>query len=105
MAAQPSHLLEVLALRQQVGGEPGGLSVVPLFESVAELGRAASVMREVFGLTTYRAHLAVRGDRQEIMLGYSDSNKDGGYVASNWQLFRAQVELATLCREQGVELR
>lgn len=121
MAAQPSHLLEVLLLWQLADGavalpqppRPGPrspaptpqlLSIVPLFESVAELQRAAGVMEQIFAVPAYRRHLAAQGDRQEIMLGYSDSNKDGGYVASTWGLYRAQRSLAELCRARRIRL-
>jgi phosphoenolpyruvate carboxylase len=62
-------------------------------------------MRQAFALPLYRAWLASRGNCQEIMLGYSDSNKDGGYLMSNWSLYQAELGLVDLCREFGVKLR
>jgi phosphoenolpyruvate carboxylase len=78
--------------------------VVPLFETIDDLSRCAGLMRELFALPAYARHLAARGRRQQVMLGYSDSNKDGGFVAANWHLYRAQEELSAACREEGVDL-
>ncbi|QIL19684.1 phosphoenolpyruvate carboxylase [Thermomonas sp. HDW16] len=80
------------------------LDVAPLFETVDDLDAAPAVMRALFADPIYRAHLAVRGNRQTVMLGYSDSAKDGGLLASRWALQRAQVELLELAREAGVSI-
>ncbi|HZH03447.1 MAG TPA: phosphoenolpyruvate carboxylase, partial [Myxococcaceae bacterium] len=81
------------------------LDVVPLFETIEDLDQCVSVMRELWGDRDYRRHLKTRGDLQEVMLGYSDSNKDGGYLAANWYLYRAQKRLSLLAEEMGVKLR
>ncbi len=81
------------------------LDVVPLFETIADLEASAGIMRELYEDPGYRAHLAHRGDVQEIMLGYSDSNKDGGYLAANWFVYEAQTRLAELADEFSVRLR
>jgi phosphoenolpyruvate carboxylase len=81
------------------------LDFVPLFETVADLEGAAERMASLFTSDLYRLQLAARGGLQEIMLGYSDSNKDGGYWMANWALHRAQDALGRVCREHGVELR
>ena len=81
------------------------MDFVPLFETIGDLENSTSVMREAWNDPEYRAHLARRGDVQEIMLGYSDSNKDGGYLAANWFLYRAQKQLALLANECGVKVR
>ena len=81
------------------------LEVVPLFETVGDLDRAADIMRTLWKDKDYRAHLKARGGVQEVMLGYSDSNKDGGYLAANYFLFRAQRQLALLADAHGVKLR
>jgi phosphoenolpyruvate carboxylase len=81
------------------------LDIVPLFETIEDLERAPHIMRELWNEATYRAHLASRANVQEIMLGYSDSNKDGGYLAANWFLYRAQKQLAQLADECDVKLR
>ncbi len=83
----------------------GPVDLVPLFETIGDLERAPQVMRELWSDPDYRAHLARRGNLQEIMLGYSDSNKDGGYLAANWSLYRAQKQLARLADDCGVQLR
>jgi phosphoenolpyruvate carboxylase len=78
---------------------------VPLFETIDDLERAPAVMDELWQDARYGDHLRRRGNVQEIMLGYSDSNKDGGYLAANWFLYRAQKRLALLADERGVTLR
>jgi phosphoenolpyruvate carboxylase len=79
--------------------------IVPLFETIDDLGRAPAIMAELWADTAYREHLARRGGVQEIMLGYSDSNKDGGYLAANWSLYRAQQRLIEQADASGVALR
>jgi phosphoenolpyruvate carboxylase len=87
-------------------GEPARstLQIVPLFETIDDLHRCAGLMRDLFALPIYRQQLAAWGGRQQIMLGYSDSNKDGGFVTANWELYRAQRALADVCREANVTL-
>ena len=90
-------------------GHEGGsgevpLDVAPLFETVDDLEAAAGVMRALFDDPVYRRHVAARGNRQIVMLGYSDSAKDSGLMASRWALQRAQVDLMRLAREAGVRL-
>ena len=80
------------------------LDVAPLFETVDDLDAAAGVMRALFDDPVYRRHVRARGDRQIVMLGYSDSAKDSGLLASRWALQRAQVDLMRLAREAGVRL-
>jgi phosphoenolpyruvate carboxylase len=96
---EPAHLLEVLLLMKESGlAEAGGgralLRIVPLFESEESLERSAETLRVLLDLPVYRAALRAVGDEQEVMIGYSDSNKDAGYVASGWATYRAQVALA-----------
>jgi phosphoenolpyruvate carboxylase len=81
------------------------LQIVPLFETIDDLRRAADTMRDWFSLPFARGAIASLGAVQEIMLGYSDSNKDGGYVTSNWELYKAEVALVRLFRDHGVRLR
>ncbi len=80
------------------------LEVVPLFETIDDLRGCADLLRGLFANAAYARHLEVRQRRQQVMLGYSDSNKDGGYVTANWELYRAQETLAALCGEAGVHL-
>jgi phosphoenolpyruvate carboxylase len=90
------------------GEEPGrdpGLMPVPLFESIEDLRNAPSICRELWGRADYRRLLASWGSWQEIMLGYSDSNKDGGMLTSTWEIFRAHRDLHVVAREAGLKLR
>jgi phosphoenolpyruvate carboxylase len=81
------------------------MDIVPLFETIPDLQHAVGIMREVFANPAYRIQLAARGNRQMIMVGYSDSNKDGGYFTSNWSIYKAQQELWQAAEEAGIELR
>ena len=85
-------------------GSPPSLDVVPLFESSDALGAAGPILNELFRDPDYRRHLAARGDRQEVMLGYSDSNKESGFLAAAWMMHRAQEALVAVAREHGIEL-
>jgi phosphoenolpyruvate carboxylase len=80
------------------------LDVVPLFESSDALATAGPILDALLRDPEYRRHLATRGDRQEVMLGYSDSNKESGFLAAAWMLHRAQEALVQVARERGVEL-
>jgi phosphoenolpyruvate carboxylase len=106
-AAAPSDVLEVLLLMRQTGlaaagGEQAALPIAPLFEFGASLHDAAGTMATLLAQPAYRAALRSWGDCQEVMIGYSDSNKDVGYLASTWGVRRAQTELAELLRAHGV---
>jgi phosphoenolpyruvate carboxylase len=81
------------------------LRVTPLFESIEDLERAPDVLRRLLEDPFYRSSLSRSGDLQEIMLGYSDSGKDSGYVTSNWTLYKAQGRLSSVAGEYGVKLR
>ena len=82
-----------------------GVMPVPLFESIEDLQNAAEVCRELWARPDYRTLLESWGNTQEVMLGYSDSNKDGGMLTSTWEIFRAHRDLHTVAREAGVHLR
>ncbi|MCA9736535.1 MAG: phosphoenolpyruvate carboxylase [Gemmatimonadetes bacterium] len=112
MAGTVSDLLEPMVLAQAVGlwRVDGGvvhspIDFVPLFETIEDLDAASARMTELFTHPLYRRHLAARGGLQEVMLGYSDSNKDGGYWMANWALYKAQRALGEVAREAGVDLR
>jgi phosphoenolpyruvate carboxylase len=112
-----SDLVEVLLLQKETGLLEGtlrggakasakhSLMVIPLFETIADLRNAPEIMREYFALPGVEALLAHQGGEQEVMLGYSDSNKDGGFLTSNWELYRAELALVALFRERGITLR
>ena len=98
-----SNVLEVLLLAKDAGLF-GAIDIVPLFETVDDLDHAPRIMATLFENEAYRRHLEARGRRQQVMIGYSDSNKDGGYLRSNWMLFLAQRTLARLCDQYDVKL-
>jgi phosphoenolpyruvate carboxylase len=108
-AAAVSDLLEVALLLKEVGlftPETGlAMDIVPLFETIADLENSRGVMQAAFALPAYRRWVAGRGDVQEVMLGYSDSNKDGGYLTANWALHKAERMLVDVHRDAGVRLR
>ncbi len=105
-----SDLLEVLVLFKETGLMTGTLNtnshqqliVVPLFETIGDLRNAASIMADYYALAGIGAQMKRSGLDQEVMLGYSDSNKDGGLFTSNWELYRAEVALAGLFEKLGV---
>lgn len=103
MSTSASDILIMLLFAREVGVAQD-IDIVPLFETIDDLHAAPHVMRELFQNAEYRKQLDIRNNRQQIMLGYSDSNKDGGYIASNWGLYEAQESLAKVCAEFGVEL-
>lgn len=80
------------------------MSIVPLFETVADLESAPQVLEQLFNLDIYRDHLTTCEDQQTVMIGYSDSNKDGGYLTANWALYQAQEAIANICRAHGIKL-
>ena len=111
MAREPADLLRVLLLAREHGlvdltTDPprSSIDVVPLFETLGDLEAAPRVMRDMLDDPIYRRQLAARGNRQEVMLGYSDSAKDAGLLAASWGLHRAQETLAALFRDAGVQL-
>lgn len=78
------------------------LDIVPLFETIEDLAQAPDIMRALYEVEDYRNHLRKRGDKQTIMLGFSDGTKDGGYLRANWSIFRAKENLTLLSREAGI---
>jgi phosphoenolpyruvate carboxylase len=98
MAQTPSDVLAVEFLQRMAGAR---LRTVPLFEQVDSLRGAADTIRVLLALPDYRERI---GGRQEVMIGYSDSAKDGGRLAANWELYKAQEAIVDVCHEAGVEL-
>ena len=104
-----SDLLEVLLLQKEVGllqgtldtGARADLIVVPLFETIEDLRNAAPIMREFYAIPGIAQLVRASGAEQDIMLGYSDSNKDGGIFTSNWELYRAEIALVALFDEMN----
>ncbi len=103
MTTQVSNILEVLLFGRDAGIF-GEIDIAPLFETIEDLLAAPRIMRALFQNKAYQQHLAQRGNRQQIMIGYSDSNKDGGYLRANWMLFQAQRQLAQVCDEFDIQL-
>ncbi len=99
------RLARLGGVRVEGSGRDPGLMPVPLFESIEDLRRAPQVCRELWSRPDYRKLLASWDNRQEVMLGYSDSNKDGGMLTSTWEIFRAHRDLHVVAREAGVKLR
>ncbi len=104
-----SDLLGLSVLLRDTGlataeGE-GHVNIVPLFETIADLRGCVDIMDRLLAIPEYRRLVDSRGGLQEVMLGYSDSNKDGGYVTSGWELYKAEVGLVELCRKHDVRLR
>ena len=110
--AGPADVLDVLRLAGIASGGEGSpgdertpvIDVVPLLESSEALVAAGPILDALLRDPVYRLHLAARGDRQEVMLGYSDSNKESGFLAAAWMLHQAQSALAEVARRKGVEL-
>ncbi|SDX35682.1 Phosphoenolpyruvate carboxylase, type 1 [Collimonas sp. OK242] len=113
-----SDLLEVLLLQQETGllrpdtgkgkasasGAPD-VMVIPLFETIPDLRRAAAIMEQFMALPPVARVIARQGQLQEVMLGYSDSNKDGGFLTSNWELYKAEIQLVRVFDRASVKLR
>ncbi len=112
MTHDVSDMLEVMLLAKEAGIwriENGKietpLDIVPLLETIDDLQRGSELLKLMFMNPLYKKQLEARGGFQEIMLGYSDSNKDGGYLMANWALHKAQGELGDTCRKFGVDFR
>jgi phosphoenolpyruvate carboxylase len=108
-----SDLLEVLLLQKETGllrpqddaSDELDLMVIPLFETIPDLQRAADIMESVMAMPQVSRLIAKQGQLQEVMLGYSDSNKDGGFLTSNWELYKAETRLVEVFDRAGVKLR
>jgi phosphoenolpyruvate carboxylase len=106
-----SDMLEIALMMQQANLLEGTtepvlhVNIIPLFETIDDLRGCGAIMDELFSTPYYRKLLKSRGDVQEVMLGYSDSNKDGGYVTANWELYKAEVELVKVFAKHDIDLR
>lgn len=112
MCQSVSDMLEAAILLKEAGlldvsGEQtyAPVGIVPLFETIDDLQRGSAILEAVLDLPLYRAMVHARAESQEVMLGYSDSNKDGGYLAANWALYRAELDLVESARKTGIRLR
>ena len=99
-------VLEVYGLLLLGGFSAGELDIdiVPLFETIDDLKNSSAIMRELYEIPEYRQHLLKRGNRQTVMLGFSDGTKDGGYLMANWSIYKAKDALTTLSREFGIDV-
>ena len=111
MTREVSDVLGVYLLAKEAGlfADAAGvesctLPIVPLFETIEDLHRAPAIMRELLGTAVVRRTVRALGGTQEVMIGYSDSNKDGGFLSSNWELSKAQARLTRLGEELGVPI-
>jgi len=110
-AATPSDLLETALLMKEAGlflpgKKPDArLRIVPLFETIEDLRQSAAVMGTYFDSPLARAMIAAQDNLQEVMIGYSDSNKDGGYVTSNWEIYSGIARLVALGKARGIRMR
>jgi phosphoenolpyruvate carboxylase len=104
-----SDMLEVAVLLKEVGLiDPSGrsaINIVPLFETIEDLQSSSAIMDRMLALHDYRRLVDSRDSVQEVMLGYSDSNKDGGFVTSAWELYKAEINLVDVFEQHGVRLR
>ncbi|MBL4906220.1 MAG: phosphoenolpyruvate carboxylase, partial [Sneathiella sp.] len=108
-AESVSDLLELAVLLKEVGiVTPEGctqMNLVPLFETIEDLQNCPQIMDQLFSTAEYRALVNSRNNIQEVMLGYSDSNKDGGFVTSGWELYKAEISLIKVFKKHGIKLR
>ncbi|WP_454915074.1 phosphoenolpyruvate carboxylase [Xanthobacter sediminis] len=108
-AESVSDLLEVALLLKEVGlvsaDGTSAVNIIPLFETIDDLKACAGVMDRALSLPAYGRLVESRGGEQEVMLGYSDSNKDGGFVTSGWELYKAEIGLVSVFRARKVRLR
>jgi phosphoenolpyruvate carboxylase len=111
MTSSASDVLGVYLLAREAGlfADAAGvdhitLPIVPLFETIGDLQAAPAIMRDLLAIPVIRRSTQAQGDLQEVMIGYSDSNKDGGFLSSNWELFKAQARLTEVGQEMGVAI-
>ncbi|MEZ2121261.1 MULTISPECIES: phosphoenolpyruvate carboxylase [unclassified Corynebacterium] len=103
---EPMVLLKEFGLiRIEDGLLRGTVDIIPLFETIEDLQAGASILQDIWGVSLYRSYVNQRGGIQEVMLGYSDSNKDGGYFAANWALYDAELDIVEACRRNQIRLR
>ncbi|MDO5455043.1 MAG: phosphoenolpyruvate carboxylase [Corynebacterium sp.] len=114
MTGTVSDVLEPMVLLKEVGLVSfdasqgrlvGSVDVAPLFETIDDLKAGAAILEELWDVPLYRQYLRGRGDIQEVVLGYSDSNKDGGYLSANWALYDAELAVVEACANRGINLR
>ena len=103
MCRSAADILSVLLLARWAGCDDG-LEIVPLFETIEDLQAASPILENLFTLPIYREHLSKCANAQMVMIGYSDSNKDGGYVMANWALYQGQESITKVAQKHNITL-
>lgn len=103
MCRSAADVLAALLMARWTGCDRGQ-PITPLFETIVDLEAAPHILEDLFDLPVYRRHLETCDMQQTVMIGYSDSNKDGGYLTANWALYQAQEQIAAVCRRHGIAL-
>ena len=103
-AESTAHVLEVLALCEMSGWPDPEIDVVPLLEIIEDLRNAGQIMRDLYTNEKYVRHLQSRGNKQTVMLGFSDGTKDGGYLMANWSIYKAKEAITAVSREFGIDV-
>jgi phosphoenolpyruvate carboxylase len=98
------HVMETLALFHLSGWENPTVDIVPLFEAVEDLRRSAQIMEMLYTNPSYAEHLKNRGNKQTVMLGFSDGTKDGGYLMANWSIYKAKEAITAMSRKYGIKV-
>jgi phosphoenolpyruvate carboxylase len=95
--------METFAMIRLNDWEDPTVDIIPLFESVDDLQNAHSIMEQLYTNPEYSKHLQARGNKQTIMLGFSDGTKDGGYLMANWSIYQAKISLTEISRKYGIK--
>jgi phosphoenolpyruvate carboxylase len=103
MCRSECDVLAVLLLARWIRCD-NGMQIVPLFETIDDLQAAPSILEDLYNLSVYKEHMATCNNAQVVMIGYSDSNKDGGYVTANWSLYQAQEQITQVSHKHGIAL-
>jgi phosphoenolpyruvate carboxylase len=98
------NLLELFALHKICNWDKPSVDIIPLFETIPDLKVCEEIMNSLYNNQEYRKHLATRGDKQTVMLGFSDGTKDGGYFMANWSIYRAKEDLTGLSKKYGINI-
>ena len=96
--------MELFALHKICNWDQPTVDIIPLFENIPDLKVCVKIMQTLFENEQYRKHLASRGDKQTVMLGFSDGTKDGGYFMANWSIYKAKEDLTALSNSHGISV-
>ncbi len=98
------NILELYAMHKICNWEAAKVDIIPLFETIPDLEVCEKIMKTLFENEVYRKHLSARGDKQTVMLGFSDGTKDGGYFMANWSIYKAKEDLTRLSQQYGISI-